>query len=270
MSLSIWTKPGLTPGHTAAYQWSHPDTREPQRKIPPGKGDRLIVLHAGSHRGFLPGCDLVFRSRSTDGRHYHAIPHHYHTELKSQLLLALTDKSLVVMDNAPYHSCRDPVNRCPPSNSTKGEISQWLDKNRIARPTKAKKTDYYQLVLQNKPPPSYLIDNMLREHRHEVLRLPPYHCDLNPIELLWGDLKNMVARQNMTFKHADVKQIFLKWMGEITDVRWANCVQHVIKLEEENWKQDCIRPDNVQPVVVHLGDSSDYESDDEDISWDQE
>ncbi|XP_071102898.1 uncharacterized protein [Haliotis cracherodii] len=107
----------------------------------PGKGGRLIVLHAGSHRGFLPGCDLVFRSRSTDGRDCH-------TEMNSQvltayveeqLLLALPDKSLVVMNNAPYHSCRDPINHCPTSNSTKGEICQWLDNNRIARPTKAKK-----------------------------------------------------------------------------------------------------------------------------------
>ncbi|XP_048250644.1 uncharacterized protein LOC125378733 [Haliotis rufescens] len=173
--------------------------------------------------------------------------------VEEQLLLALPDKSLVVTDNAPYHSCRDPIKCCPTSNSTKGdhEICQWLDNNRIARPTKAKKNDYYQMVLQNKPPPSYLIDNMLREHGHEVLRLPPYHCDLNPIELIWGDLKNMVARQNKTFKLADVKQIVLKGMGEIKDVRWANCVQHVIKVEEEYWKQDCIRPDTVQPVVVH-------------------
>ncbi|XP_048250602.1 uncharacterized protein LOC125378706 [Haliotis rufescens] len=239
---------------------------------PPGKGERLIVLHAGSHRGFLPGCDLVFRSRSTDGRDYHTEMNSqvFTAYVEEQLLLALPDKSLGVMDNAPYHSCRDPMNRCPTSNSTKGEICQWLDNNRIARPTKATKTDFYQLVVQNKPPPSYLIDNMLREHGHEVLRLPPYHCDLNPIEQIWGDLKNMVARQNKTFKFADVKHIVLKGMGSITDVRGANCGQHVIKVEEEYWKQDCIRPDTVQPVVVHLGDSTDSESDDEGISWDQE
>ncbi|XP_048258134.1 uncharacterized protein LOC125383596 [Haliotis rufescens] len=256
---------GLTNGLTQIPE-SH------SARSPPGKGERVIVFHAGSHRGFLPGSDLVFRSRSTDGGDYHTEMNSqvFTAKVEEQLLLALPDKSLVVMDNAPYHSCRDPINRCLTSNSNKGEICQWLDNKSIARPTKAKTTDYYQLVPQNKPPPSYLIDNMLREHGHEVLRLPPYHYDLNPIELIWGDFKNMVARQNKTFKLADVKQIVLIGMGEITDVRWANCVQHVIKVEEEYWKQDFIRPDTVQPVVVHLGDSTDSESDDEGISWDQE
>ena len=32
-------------------------------KIPPGKGKRLIVLHAGSEDGFVPGMDLVFEGK---------------------------------------------------------------------------------------------------------------------------------------------------------------------------------------------------------------
>ena len=30
----------------------------------------------------------------------------------------------------------------------------------------------------------------------EVLHLPPYHCELNAIELIWADEKNFVAREN--------------------------------------------------------------------------
>jgi len=32
---------------------------------------------------------------------------------------------------------------------------------------------------------SYVIDNMVKNAGHTVLRLPPYHCELNPIELTW-------------------------------------------------------------------------------------
>ena len=32
-------------------------------KIPPGKGKRLIVLHAGSKDGFVEGMDLVFEGK---------------------------------------------------------------------------------------------------------------------------------------------------------------------------------------------------------------
>lgn len=34
-------------------------------------------------------------------------------------------------------------------------------------------------------------------HGHQVLRLPPYHSGLlNPIEQVWGLIKNYIARQN--------------------------------------------------------------------------
>ena len=39
---------------------------------------------------------------------------------------------------------------------------------------------------------SKVIDNKAKSYRHEVLRLPPYHCDLNAIELIWADEKNFV------------------------------------------------------------------------------
>ena len=29
--------------------------------------------------------------------------------------------------------------------------------------------------------PRYKVDDIIKEAGHEVLRLPPYHCDLNPI-----------------------------------------------------------------------------------------
>lgn len=32
----------------------------------------------------------------------------------------------------------------------------------------------------------YAIDQLAYERRHEVIRLPPYHCQYNPIELIWA------------------------------------------------------------------------------------
>ena len=29
---------------------------------------------------------------------------------------------------------------------------------------------------------------------HKVIRLPPYHCELNPIELAWAAEKNFAAK----------------------------------------------------------------------------
>lgn len=37
--------------------------------------------------------------------------------------------------------------------------------------------------------PVYRTDELLKTSGHTVLRIPPYHPDLNPIELVWADIK---------------------------------------------------------------------------------
>jgi transposase len=40
---------------------------------------------------------------------------------------------------------------------------------------------------------------------HAVLRSPPYNLDLNPIELIWADVKQWVGADNTTFRTNDAK-----------------------------------------------------------------
>ncbi|CAK1602159.1 unnamed protein product [Parnassius mnemosyne] len=58
--------------------------------------------------------------------------------------------------------------------------------------------DQYQL---------YVIDELAKKYGVEVLRLSPYHYELNPIELIWTDVKGHVARNNTTFKFEKVKAL---------------------------------------------------------------
>ena len=37
-----------------------------------------------------------------------------------------------------------------------------------------------------------VFDNKAKKYGHKVIPLPPYHCDLNAIELIWADEKNYV------------------------------------------------------------------------------
>ena len=56
--------------HTASHQWTSSNPSN-NRKLPLGKGQRFVVLHAGCEKGCLPGSDLVFKSISTDERENH-------------------------------------------------------------------------------------------------------------------------------------------------------------------------------------------------------
>jgi hypothetical protein len=60
--------------------------------------------------------------------------------------------------------------------------------------------DKYNVILPPKPKYlSYKIDRIFAEHNHSILRLPLYHPELNPNELIWATVKNWVAQNNTTF-----------------------------------------------------------------------
>jgi hypothetical protein len=77
-------------------------------KIPSGTGKRLIVLHEGTRsEGLIDGCDLVFLAKSKDGDHHQEMNSVVFYEwFENQLMSALKNPSLVVLDNASYHDVK--------------------------------------------------------------------------------------------------------------------------------------------------------------------
>ena len=61
------------------------------------------------------------------------------------------------------------------------------------------KPDLYEIIKQNKPAKIFVVDEMIKKEGHSVVRLPPYHCNLNPIENIWALMKRDVAANNTTF-----------------------------------------------------------------------
>ena len=111
-----------------------------------------------------------------------------------QLIPALPEKSLVILDNASYHSLQKEGSKPTTSNSKKSEMKGWLNKNCINFNEKHKKPELHELVKMKKGPPVYKIDEILKSKGHEVLRLPPYHCEFNPIELIWKEFESFCVQ----------------------------------------------------------------------------
>ena len=42
-------------------------------------------------------------------------------------------------------------------------------------------------------------------YKRQVESMPPYHCQYNPIELIWAQVKRYVANKNTTFRLADIE-----------------------------------------------------------------
>ncbi|XP_037504909.1 uncharacterized protein LOC119380352 [Rhipicephalus sanguineus] len=155
------------------------------------------------------------------------------------VLQKLPAGSVIVLDNAPYHSRRE--EKLPTTSWKKENIQEWLNSKDIAYSATLVKRQLLELVASVKPRfLSYIIDNAAARAGCVVLRLPPYHCEFNPIELVWAKVKNGIAADSRDFKLCTVEDI----------LREKNQERNGGRLEEEH-----------PPIVIQLEEDDTEESD---------
>lgn len=74
-------------------------------KKPTGKGIRLIVIHIGSRNSFVDG-GLCFESKTNSSDYHHEMNGEHFLKWFKNILPLLDDNSVIIMDNAPYHSTK--------------------------------------------------------------------------------------------------------------------------------------------------------------------
>ena len=225
----------INANHTYPKEWISNDGRV-GRLIPTGKGKRLVLLHAAHETGgFIRDAELLFKSHSTDGRDYHKEMNAsvFEDYVEHRLLPALTEPTVVMFDNAPYHSRVEPGTAAPTTASRKDEIKKWLTDRNIAYNQGSLKPELYALVKDNKPDKEYVVDNLIKAQGHIPLRTPPMNCELNPIEELWGMVKNYVARRNSTFKLKDMQRLTKIAIQNISKDTIRKTFARVIKIEDQ-------------------------------------
>jgi hypothetical protein len=134
------------------------------------------MVHAGSRAGFLQGAELIYKAGSASGD-YHGQMNSINFEkcVTEKLLPNLPPCSVVVLDNAPYHSVQ--VNKVPSKYSVKSEMISWLERHGVFCDPTMRKGQLYDLILTRKPKEkTFRTDNLLNANGHTVVRLPPYMC----------------------------------------------------------------------------------------------
>ncbi|XP_055932774.1 uncharacterized protein LOC129962803 [Argiope bruennichi] len=175
-----------------------------------------------------------------------------------KLLPNLQPNSVVCMNNAPYH--RTVENRTPTKYSTK-KVDRLVEKG-IPCVQKTRKAELFSLIDSNRPKKIvYKIDNLIEKEGHEVIRLPPYHCDLNAIEFVWSSLKRIIKEQNVTgdLSLDNLKSLLQTAITEVTSEEWAAHCKHVEKLENNYWEKDGLLEDLVDELSFQI-DTNDSDS----------
>lgn len=238
--------------------WQGPSTSGVVEKISSGK--RHIIVHAGSEQGFVPNSLLVFSTKSKAADYHDDMNSvNFLKWLREMLIPNLTEPSVIVMDNASYHVTQ--INKPPTMHSLKADIQKWLRENKIPYEECYKKEELMCLVEENRVGPVYAAEEILKQHGHEVLKLPPYHCDLNAIELIWSLAKRKVASRNLGLHGSETENLIRECFSMITPADWKKCTDHVINVEEKYKSKDNILDTELAPFIIQVRESDD-ESDD--------
>jgi transposase len=116
----------------------------------------------------------MFKSGTKSGDYHHEMNFdNYERWLKTKFIPNLPPNSVLLVDNAA-------------SSSRKSGMIDWLSGRGIPFSDRMCKPELYSLIKLRKPRfRTFKIDALLAEHVHSALQLPPYHPDLNRIELIW-------------------------------------------------------------------------------------
>ncbi|XP_063585511.1 uncharacterized protein LOC134762951 [Penaeus indicus] len=228
-------------------------TLDPTQKLK--RRVRFTIVYAGGKDGFIPGSFLIFKSGTALKETHESMTHEcFQSWFQTQLLPNIPANSVIVMDNAPYHSQFSI--KMPALNSNKSEILQWLGEHNIAHETSRTKYELIDLVRKTKSKLVHVIDQMAHDAGHEVLRIPMFHCHLNPIELIWARLRSKLEENSNTYKRKCRPEEIKYALERITKEDWKRCLYHAKQVEDEYRRKDGVFDYVMERVNTSVHDES--------------
>jgi transposase len=222
--------------HSKDFVW-YSSEDGPWIQKPTGKGERLIIMNAITKDGWVPEAKVVFKStRKTGDYHGQMNGDLFQKWFIEKLLPNIPSASLIIMDNASYHNMLSD-DSAPTPTCSKERIRSWLEANKIPCKDDCLKVELVDILRKIVPEPTYRLDVIARQHGHEVIRTPPYHPELQPIEICWGILKNEVAR-HCDFTLSNLKIQLEQAFDKITATTCQGIINKVRCAEDRFWEED--------------------------------
>lgn len=238
----------INKNHSNDFVW-YSSEDGPWIQKPTGKGERLIIMNAITQDGWIPEAKVVFKStRKTGDYHGQMNWDLFRKWFTEQLLPNIPGSSIIVMDNAPYHNVLADHSAPTPACS-KGKIRTWIESNKIPCKDDCLKVELVEILKKIAPEPTYAIDVIASKEGHEVIRTPPYHPELQPIEICWGVVKNEVAR-NCDFSMDNLKLQLENSFEKVTAKTCQKIIKKVRSVEDAFWKEDAILDNEQENLLV--------------------
>ena len=224
--------------HSNDFVWYYDDDG-PWIQKPTGKGERLIIMNAITRDGWVPGAcaKVTFKSSRKTGDYHGQMNQEIFTKWFSEKLLPnIPAHSLIIMDNASYHNVLSPASAPTPS-CKKEKIRSWLERNNFPVKDDCLKAELVEILTRVGPQPTYVLDEIAIGQGHEILRTPPYHPELQPIETCWGIVKNEISR-NCDFTMDNLILQLERAFDKVNANTCAGLIRKIRDVEDTFWRDD--------------------------------
>jgi len=226
----------INKNHSCRFTW-YLQKDGPLVNKPSGVGPRLILVHAITEDGWVDGAQLVFEAKKRTGD-YHGQMNwdNFSKWFENQLLPNIASKSIVILDNARYHNVLD-SDVTPNRSSKKGQLRHWLTRNGYPWRDDMLKSELLELCMRLAPALEYKLDQLAAQYGISILRTPPYHPELQPIETCWAVVKNHMA-DNCDFTMAGLRNNLPEAFAKVTSSTCKGIISKVFAQEEKYWSED--------------------------------
>lgn len=204
---------------------------------PSGKGRRWCFIHAMLENGMVPKACYIFEAKKSTGDYHNMFnAEHFQEWWNEKLMPNLPRKCVVVIDRATFHLV--PEEQIILATMRKAELQEWLTSKNIPWEGHWLKPKLVQQVDEqiDKTP---IVQKIAEKRGHKVLILPVHHPELNPIELIWGIVKNDCGRKlREGIKFTEVREHLVNALNNISPDTCHKLYRKIVRKENEYWNTD--------------------------------
>lgn len=222
--------------HSARFTW-YPEEDGPWVNKPSGVGPRMIVVNAISQEGWVKGAELVFLAKKRTGDYHGQMNwENFSKWFETQLMTNIPEDSVIILDNAGYHNVFV-EEAFPNSSSTKEDLRTWLTRNDHAWYEDMIKSELLEKCKRFAGKPEFRLDRLAATKKITILRTPPYHPELQPIERCWAVVKNHIAN-NCDFTMNGLRNRLPEAFSKVTATTCRKIIAKVVDQENKYWEED--------------------------------
>jgi transposase len=226
----------INKNHSARFTW-YPEEDGPWVNKPSGVGPRMIIVHAISRDGWVQGGELVFQAKKRTGDYHGQMNwNNFSKWFETQLMPNIPEEALVVLDNAKYHNVLV-KDFFPNASHTKEELRTWLTRNGHTWHEDMLKSELLEKCIRWSPRPEYRLDRLAATKGITIVRTPPYHPELQPIETCWAIVKNYMA-DNCDFTMKGLRERLPEAFLKVTGETCCKIMAKITEQEDRYWEDD--------------------------------